>query len=88
MNCPHDGCELRMSLREGIEIDYCPSCRGVWLDRGELEKIVERANLALERRPQQSSFRPHPDDAREGSAPIDSRPGRRESFWTSFFDFD
>jgi Zn-finger nucleic acid-binding protein len=32
-----------MSNREGIEIDYCPSCRGVWLDRGELDKIIERS---------------------------------------------
>jgi hypothetical protein len=32
-----------MSDRQGIEIDYCPECRGVWLDRGELDKIVERS---------------------------------------------
>lgn len=33
---------LQMAERHGIEIDYCPSCRGVWLDRGELDKIIER----------------------------------------------
>ncbi len=43
MPCPIDGTQLVMSERQGIEIDYCPSCRGVWLDRGELDKIVERA---------------------------------------------
>ncbi|MEJ5254879.1 MAG: zf-TFIIB domain-containing protein [Acidimicrobiales bacterium] len=47
MRCPA-GCDatLVMSERQGIEIDYCPSCRGVWLDRGELDKIIERSNLA------------------------------------------
>ena len=43
MNCPVDGAELRISERQGIEIDYCPQCRGVWLDRGELDEIIERA---------------------------------------------
>jgi Zn-finger nucleic acid-binding protein len=43
MNCPLDGTTLQMSDRQGIEIDYCPECRGVWLDRGELDKIVERS---------------------------------------------
>ena len=42
MACPVDGTALVMSERSGIEIDYCPSCRGVWLDRGELDKIIER----------------------------------------------
>ena len=42
MACPTDGTTLVMSERQGIEIDYCPSCRGVWLDRGELDKIIER----------------------------------------------
>ncbi len=43
MACPIDGSPLTMSERSGIEIDYCPICRGVWLDRGELDKIIERA---------------------------------------------
>ena len=42
MACPVDGSTLVMSERSGIEIDYCPQCRGVWLDRGELDKIIER----------------------------------------------
>jgi uncharacterized protein len=45
MRCP--ACPdqvLTMSERKGVEIDYCPSCRGVWLDRGELDKIVEKAS--------------------------------------------
>jgi Zn-finger nucleic acid-binding protein len=43
MKCPTDGTTLTMSERGGIEIDYCPECRGVWLDRGELDKIIERS---------------------------------------------
>ncbi len=43
MECPTDGATLVMSERSGIEIDYCPTCRGVWLDRGELDKIIERS---------------------------------------------
>lgn len=42
-DCPRCGTLLSMSERAGIEIDYCPKCRGVWLDRGELDKIIERA---------------------------------------------
>ena len=43
MKCPTDETTLVMSERSGIEIDYCPTCRGVWLDRGELDKILERS---------------------------------------------
>jgi uncharacterized protein len=41
-DCPRCGTVLTMSERAGVEIDYCPQCRGIWLDRGELDKIVER----------------------------------------------
>lgn len=44
MKCPQcENVDLTMSERQGVEIDYCPKCRGVWLDRGELDKIIERA---------------------------------------------
>jgi Zn-finger nucleic acid-binding protein len=43
MHCPIDGSQLVMTERSGVEIDYCPQCRGVWLDRGELDKIIERS---------------------------------------------
>ncbi len=43
MRCPNDETTLVMSERSGIEIDYCPECRGVWLDRGELDKIIDRS---------------------------------------------
>lgn len=42
MNCPVCNVPLSLSDRQGVEIDYCPRCRGVWLDRGEIDKIVER----------------------------------------------
>lgn len=48
MNCPTDGTTLLMSERQGIEIDYCPQCRGIWLDRGELDKILDRAKAESE----------------------------------------
>jgi len=44
MECPIDGTALVITDRSGVEIDYCPKCRGVWLDRGELDKIIERAS--------------------------------------------
>lgn len=43
MKCPIDSVDLQMAERQGVEIDYCPQCRGVWLDRGELDKIIERS---------------------------------------------
>ena len=46
MKCPVDGETLVMADRSGVEIDYCPKCRGVWLDRGELDKILDRAETA------------------------------------------
>jgi len=48
MKCPVDDTTLAISDRQGIEIDYCPTCRGVWLDRGELDKLIERENRWVE----------------------------------------
>ncbi|HYO88832.1 MAG TPA: zf-TFIIB domain-containing protein [Candidatus Limnocylindrales bacterium] len=59
MKCPLDGAELLMTTRNGIEIDYCPQCRGIWLDRGELDKLIEREEQELGRRqPAASSTQP------------------------------
>ena len=52
MPCPIDGTALVPNERQGIEIDYCPTCRGVWLDRGELDKIIERSAQAFAPQPQ------------------------------------
>ena len=46
MKCPIDNTPLSLSERQGIEIDYCPQCRGVWLDRGELDKLIEKASVS------------------------------------------
>ncbi len=47
MNCPVDNELLQMTERSGVELDYCPRCRGIWLDRGELDKILARADREL-----------------------------------------
>ena len=46
MMCPNGHAALQIAERHGVEIDYCPECRGVWLDRGELDKIIERAEAS------------------------------------------
>jgi Zn-finger nucleic acid-binding protein len=64
MACPVCQAMLVMSERQGIEIDYCPSCRGVWLDRGELDKIIDRSTAepapAARPEPQQPRSSPWP----------------------------
>ena len=57
MKCPVDNETLVMADRGGVEIDYCPKCRGVWLDRGELDKIIERVASAA---PAASAVAPPP----------------------------
>lgn len=63
MNCPVCNVTLVMSDKQGVEIDYCPKCRGVWLDRGELDKIIERSAQEMQN-PYGSnpSFNKHYDD--------------------------
>lgn len=55
MQCPNCNVTLLMTDRQGIEIDYCPQCRGVWLDRGELDKLIERSVQDV---PAQAASRP------------------------------
>ena len=55
MLCPIDGENLVMTDRSGVEIDYCPKCRGVWLDRGELDKIIDRAQTQTQTQTQASA---------------------------------
>ncbi len=58
MNCPNCNVSLVMSERQGIEIDYCPQCRGIWLDRGELDKIIEKSSneQQMNYQPNQQTF--------------------------------
>ena len=69
MKCPNDSATLVMSERSGVEIDYCPECRGVWLDRGELDKILDRAEAEASR-----SVSPPPPAAPQGQQYPPPRP--------------
>ena len=62
MKCPNCSTALVMADRQGIEIDYCPDCRGVWLDRGELDKIIERTATATPSAPSAPSSSKRRDD--------------------------
>ena len=81
MLCPVDQTELRPVERQGVELDYCPRCRGVWLDRGELDKIVDRTADGLGRgpaaRPAEPPDRDEAHDRRWAGHPYDREPGRR-----------
>ncbi|AAZ97150.1 conserved hypothetical protein [Thiobacillus denitrificans ATCC 25259] len=92
MHCPVcKTVDLVMSERQGIEIDYCPQCRGVWLDRGELDKIIDRSASAAPS-PREAAPAPHPGHAPrpyEGDPRYGHhRKKRREGFLSDLFDFD
>jgi uncharacterized protein len=79
-DCPRCGVVLSMSERQGIEIDYCPQCRGVWLDRGELDKIVGMSETAGEASP---SAQPTPGSpAAGGWIQPDAPPPPAQQPWT------
>jgi Zn-finger nucleic acid-binding protein len=94
MPCPVCKVPLVMSDRQGVEIDYCPQCRGVWLDRGELDKIIERsgqdapAAAPPPQAPPQRGYeqRPHygDDDGRRHDRHHHGK--RRKSFFEELFD--
>jgi Zn-finger nucleic acid-binding protein len=88
--CPVDGAKLVPMERSGIEIDHCPSCRGVWLDRGELDKIIERAASAAPPQPapaQPSSWPQQRHDDRHHHQHGGQYPHkRRKSFLEELFD--
>lgn len=81
---------LTMSERNGIEIDYCPACRGVWLDRGELDKIIERAaGDQAPAAPVRQSVQPAPQHGHghaHSSQHGDYRHKRKKSFFEELFD--
>ncbi|AYE88058.1 MULTISPECIES: zf-TFIIB domain-containing protein [Sulfitobacter] len=83
MQCPIDGTQLVMTDRSGVEIDYCPQCRGVWLDRGELDKIIERSDPEPAPR-EVASLRSSGQD-RDHGKPYKKK--RREGFLSELFDF-
>lgn len=86
MKCPIDASELLMTDRQGVEIDYCPTCRGVWLDRGELDKIIERGNSAAP-----SVTAPYPEQPAHSTYKDDRnhhyKKRKKENFLSDLFDF-
>ena len=88
MQCPVDGELLVMSERQGIEIDYCPQCRGVWLDRGELDKIIDRAAVESAPQPQQAyEQRQQPQQYAQPHQQYQQRPKKKESWLGDLLDF-
>ena len=98
MKCPVDNETLLISSREGIEIDHCPQCRGVWLDRGELDKIIERAAPVTAAAPPPPSRgyddrdrdrdRHRDDDRDRYRGGDDYRRKKKRSLLEDLFDFD
>jgi len=92
MKCPTwTDTSLVMTDRQGVEIDYCPQCRGVWLDRGELDKLIERAGAAVAAPSGSAPSRSRPDFAdsdhgRAHDAGAGSHGRRRKSWMSDIFD--
>lgn len=82
MNCPNCNVTLLITDRQGIEIDYCPQCRGVWLDRGELDKIIERSATETK----WHRYAEDGDDRHKYAQPQYKK--RKKSFLGEIFDFD
>jgi Zn-finger nucleic acid-binding protein len=96
MKCPIDDSPLSVSSREGVEIDFCPQCRGVWLDRGELDKIIDRAATTLSAAaPSPSYAAPEREPSRDRDWDDDDhrdrgdrRKRKKRSFLDDLFEFD
>lgn len=84
MKCPNDNTTLVMTDRNGVEIDYCPECRGVWLDRGELDKIIERSSSQQQVNSNEQFRNSKNYDSRDNQS---QRPRKKESFLGDLFDF-
>lgn len=85
MQCPIDQTRLQRTDRNGVEIDYCPKCRGVWLDRGELDKIIERSGSAY-LSPTRPESRQATITADDRSQDNDASGRKRKSFLKDLFD--
>ncbi|MDT9599623.1 TFIIB-type zinc ribbon-containing protein [Sphingosinicella rhizophila] len=92
MLCPVCRVPLTMSERQNIEIDFCPQCRGVWLDRGELDKIIERSAPATPAAPSRAAEpQPYPQAQPSFGGGYGHDHGRpykkkRKSFLEELFD--
>jgi uncharacterized protein len=90
MKCPVDTATLLMTERQGVEIDYCPECRGVWLDRGELDKLVRQVDDDWD---DDRARQPQPDryerDRYERDRYDSHRPKKKKKGWLSeMFEMD
>lgn len=86
MKCPKCDVPLVMSDRQGIEIDYCPQCRGVWLDRGELDKIIERSNQYTQPSNNPNEMQGNPDYRHYDHKQGDYHKYKRKSWLNELFD--
>lgn len=77
MKCPNCNETLLMTQRNNVEIDYCPKCRGIWLDKGELDKLLEQDNKRSS-----DEYRRYDDDHHK------QHPRKKKGFLGDFFDFD
>jgi Zn-finger nucleic acid-binding protein len=87
MKCPVCESSLQMTERSGVEIDYCPACRGIWLDRGELDKIIKRSGHDSSGGRLSEDRERHFDGDESSHSRGISQPKKRESFWSDLFDF-
>jgi uncharacterized protein len=83
MNCPNCNVVLQMTERQGVEINYCPKCRGVWLDRGELDRIIERA--VSERRSGDLGDRKNENYGHHEEKQQHGHPHKKRGFWGVLF---
>jgi len=88
MICPKCNNNLVMSNTQGVEIDFCPNCKGVWLDRGELEKIIERTNSEGYGHMRENKHYEHHDDHYEKQHNgYGYQPKHKKGFLSELFDF-
>ncbi len=83
MKCPNCNVNLQMTDRSGVEIDYCPECRGVWLDRGELDKIIDRSSQNFKDDPDDNFHEKKPYHAKES----EYRYKKKKGLLGELFDF-
>ena len=90
MKCPNCNETLLMTQRNNIEIDYCPSCRGVWLDKGELDKMLDYAaqNIAAQPPGQYYDHNQGYHDHKYKHPYGHQKPYKKKSFLGDLFDFD
>ena len=95
MQCPRCTTELKVTQRQGVEVDHCPQCRGIWLDRGELDKLLERESAPVLAEEERAQSRSDPtraerwsDDNRDWDTDRRQQQPRRKNWLSELFDGD